>query len=147
MQLSTPAVSPLRRFEGLVARAQENMFLNQTLLRDIRAQIVKHRSEVSKNQTALHRSGTWAQIFGHTVGIVAGFAIKKPDLYSTVTKTGDLYKALRYDAYSYDNQTKLDELQQQLAEIDMIHQANVSFLQSLENHKNQIDQRKQSMFH
>lgn len=147
MQLSTPAASPLRKFEGLIARAQENMFLSQTLLRDVRSQIVKMRSDTSKVQTATHRTGTWVQIAGHVLGIAAGVVLKKPDMYSTITKTFDLYKALNQDTNSYDNQAKLEAFQQELAVIDMVHQANVSFIQSLENHKNQIDQRKQSMFH
>ena len=139
--------TPIRKFEGLVARAQENVFLTQTLLRDIRTQFIKMRSDTAQNQKITQRDGTWVQLAGHCFGIGATFIAKSPEIYSAISKTADLGKAWLYDPKSYDNQTKMEEYQQELATLDMIHQTNASYLQSLESHKAQIDQRKQSMYH
>ncbi|HEY5236538.1 MAG TPA: hypothetical protein VIJ14_10195 [Rhabdochlamydiaceae bacterium] len=147
MHTQPPAASPLRRFEGLVARSQENMFLSQNLLRDVRSQLVKMRSGTAQDHKNTQRNGTWVQIVGHAAGIAVGALSGKPELYSMVSKSFDLFKALKFDTQGYDNQARMEEFQQEIAMMDMVHQTQVAYNQSLENTKGQIDQRKQTMFH
>jgi hypothetical protein len=148
MYTQSTASSPLRKFEDLVLRNQENTFLSQNLLRDMRSQLVKMRSSKSQEHKSTLNKSAWVQIIGHAAGIAAGSFFKnRPDLYSMVSKSFELFKAVQFDTQGYDNQARMEEIQQEISFLDMIHQSEVTYNQSLENIKGQIDQRKQSMFH
>ncbi|HUD00963.1 MAG TPA: hypothetical protein VMR37_01425, partial [Rhabdochlamydiaceae bacterium] len=116
---SAPASSPLRKFEGLVARAQEDLLLTQSHLRDIRSQLIKMRSDTAHSQKNTHWYGAAMQIGGIAVGIGAGY-FGNPKGYEVVTTTVNLFKTLIFDTQNYDHQALMEELQQRLASADTV---------------------------
>jgi hypothetical protein len=141
---ASPASSPLRKFEGLVARAQEDAIFTQRHLRDIRSQLINLRSETAGAQKNNHWYGSAMQIVGLVAGIAAGAKFQNPKMYEMVSTTVNLFKTLIVDTKGYDYQARLERLQHELQIEEMVNQAVNTHSQALVNVQARIDQNRQA---